>query len=64
MFDSKLYKETFSQVQASGETLSEVLNMSKKNKHNGARTARLVLIAAVVHRDAGNGLCLCGIYPV
>lgn len=48
MFDSKLYKETFSQVQASGETLSEVLNMSKKNKHNGARTARLVLIAAVV----------------
>lgn len=48
MFDSKLYKETFSQVQASGETLSEVLNMTKRNKYNGARTARLVLIAAVV----------------
>lgn len=48
MFDSKFYKETFSQVQASEETLSEVLNMTHKNKHNGARAARLVLVAAVL----------------
>ena len=48
MFDSKLYKETFSQVRASGETLSEVLNMTQKKKHGGIRAARMILIAAVV----------------
>lgn len=48
MFDSKLYKETFSQVQVSEETLAEVLNMTQKNKHGGFRAARMILIAAVL----------------
>lgn len=48
MFDSKRYKETFSQVQASEETLTEVLNMAKKNRSGGFRAARMILIAAVV----------------
>lgn len=49
MFDSKRYKEAFSQVQASGETLSEVLNMTKKYRNDyGRRGVRMLLVAAVV----------------
>ncbi|MBO5129746.1 MAG: hypothetical protein J6B95_05330 [Oscillospiraceae bacterium] len=49
MFDSKLYKETFSQVHASEETLAEVVNMTKKYQNNYLRRgARMLLIAAVV----------------
>ena len=48
MFDSKLYKETFSQVRASEETLSEVLNMAKQKQNTGARLTRLLVIAAVI----------------
>ena len=48
MFDSKRYKETFSQVRASGDTLTEVLNMTKRNRHGGFRAARMILIAAVI----------------
>lgn len=48
MFDSKLYKETFSQVRASEETLSEVLNMSKKYRNGHvSRGARLLIAAAI-----------------
>lgn len=48
MFDEKLYQETFSQVRASEETLSEVLNMTKRNKqHSGVRMTR-ILVAAVI----------------
>lgn len=49
MFDPKMYKETFAQVQASEETLSEVLKMTKKQNHNyGRRFTRMLVIAAVV----------------
>lgn len=49
MFDQKLYQETFDQVTASEETLSEVLNMTKKqNHHYGRRFTRMLVIAAVI----------------
>ena len=49
MFNRKLYQETFAHVQASGETLSEVLNMTKYNRnHTGVRITRMLLIAAVL----------------
>lgn len=49
MFDRELYKETFDQVQASGETLSEVLKMTKKqNRNYGRRFTRMLVIAAVI----------------
>lgn len=48
MFDPKLYKETFSQIQASPQTLSEVLNMTQKNRNGSLRAARMILIAAVL----------------
>ena len=50
MFDQERYKETFDQVQASEETLSEVLKMAKKqnnNNHYGRRAARMLLVAVV-----------------
>lgn len=49
MFDQKLYQETFDQVTASEETLSEVLNMTKnQNHHYGRRFTRMLVIAAVI----------------
>lgn len=48
MFDSKLYKETFSQVRASEETLSEVLNMTKQKQNTGVWVTRMLLVAAVI----------------
>lgn len=47
MFDEKKYQETFAQVQASDETLLEVLNMTRK-KHPGVRLTRVLVIAAVI----------------
>lgn len=48
MFDKQLYRDTFSQVRASEETLAEVLNMAKRNQNNYVkRGARMLLIAAV-----------------
>lgn len=48
MFDQELYKETFDQVQASRETLSEVLKMTKQKNHYGRRFTRMLVIAAVI----------------
>lgn len=49
MFDQKRYQETFDQVTASEETLSEVLNMTKKQHHNyGTRLTRLLVISAII----------------
>ena len=48
MFDSKLYKETFSRVRVSEEMLSEVLNMTKQKKNTGIRVTRMLVIAAVI----------------
>ena len=49
MFDQKRYIETFDQVTASEKTLSEVLNMTKKQNHNyGHRFTRMLVIAAII----------------
>ena len=48
MFDEKLYKETFSQIHAPEETLSEVLKMTKKKSNNVIRFTRLIVIAAII----------------
>lgn len=48
MFDRKMYQDTFARVHASEETLSEVLNMTRKNKFfSGIRLTR-ILVAAVI----------------
>ena len=51
MFDEKRFKETFDQVQASDELLTEVLDMTTKTEHKTHRPhkiVRTVLIAAVL----------------
>lgn len=49
MFDKKLYLDTFSQVHAPEETLSEVLKMTdKKNKNNVVRVTRILMFAAII----------------
>lgn len=48
MFDEKLYKDTFSQIHAPEETLSEVLKMTKKKNNNVIRITRLIVIAAII----------------
>ena len=47
MFDEKKYQETFAQVHASEETLSEVLKMTKKH-NTGVRITRMLAIAAIL----------------
>lgn len=51
MFDEKRYRETFSQIHAPEETLSEVLKMTEKNNnsHNSViRFTRILVIAAII----------------
>ena len=48
MFDEKLFRETFSQVHAPEETLSEVLKMTKKKNSNVFRFTRMIVIAAII----------------
>ena len=48
MFDEKLYKDTFSQIHAPEETLSEVLKMTKKKTIPVIRLTRLIVIAAII----------------
>lgn len=49
MFDRKQYQDTFAQVHASEETLSEVLNMTRKNNHfPGIRLTRMLVAAVII----------------
>ena len=49
MFDRKTYQDTFAQVHASEETLSEVLNMTRKNKsYSGVRLTRMLVAAVII----------------
>lgn len=48
MFDKKLFRETFSQVHAPEETLSEVLKMTKMKNSNVFRFTRMIVIAAII----------------
>ena len=48
MFDEKQYIDTFSQIHAPEETLSEVLKMTKKKNNKVIRFARLIVIAAII----------------
>lgn len=49
MFDRKMYQDTFAQVHASEETLSEVLNMTrKKNQFSGVRLTRMLVAAVII----------------
>lgn len=48
MFDEKRYQDTFSQIHAPEETLSEVLKMTNQRNHNVIRFTRVLAIAAVI----------------
>lgn len=48
MFDKELYNETFAQIHASEETLSEVLKMTKKKNNSIIRFTRMIVVAAII----------------